>query len=103
MWSTGSRLDGGLAMYPYSPEHHAAMTEFAQIASFTVSRPGRGRVATSSTTDRSGPDRQRHGAGRIRCASTFWRGPDLPRAPSHPPLLTTLPPLPAATAPLAGR
>ncbi|MCB0936814.1 MAG: multicopper oxidase domain-containing protein, partial [Mycobacterium sp.] len=51
VWSTGSRLDGGPAMYLHSPEHHAAMTEFAQIASFTPFPAQAGvRVATSSTT-----------------------------------------------------
>lgn len=105
VWSTGSRLDGGPAMYLHSPEHHAAMTEFAQIASFTPF-PGQAgvRVATSSTTTGADLIVSGMGPGGSEVRKYALARPDPAARTVAPTLLTTLPPLPAATpAPLGGR
>ena len=105
VWSTGSRLDGGPAMYLHSPEHHAAMTEFAQIASFTPF-PGQAgvRVATSSTTTGADLIVSGMGPGGSEVRKYALARPEPTARTVAPTLLTTLPPQPAATpAPLGGR
>lgn len=106
VWSTGSRLDGGPAMYLHSPEHHAAMTEFAQIASFTPF-PGQQagvRVATSSTTTGADLIVSGMGPGGSEVRKYSLARPDPAARTVAPTLLVTLPPVPAgAPAPLGGQ
>ena len=105
VWSTGSRLDGGPAMYLMSPGDHSAMAEFTQIASFAAFPGGAGvRVATSSTT--TGADVIVSGMGptgsEVRKYSLARSDPAARTV--APTLLTTLPPVPAgAPAPIAGQ
>ena len=51
VWSSGSALDGGPAMYLHSPVHHGHGAEFREIAAFTPFEGTAGvQVAATSTT-----------------------------------------------------
>ncbi|MFD0360348.1 multicopper oxidase domain-containing protein [Nocardia sp. GCM10030253] len=106
VWSSGSRLDGGPAMYTESPNHHSDTVSFREITSFAPFGVGAGvRVATTSTTSGAdllvsgvavnGTEVRKYGLGRA--------GPDATTL--TPTLLNTVTPTAISTGapPLAGR
>ncbi|WP_338886907.1 multicopper oxidase family protein [Rhodococcus sovatensis] len=61
-FSSGSRLDGGPAMYLESPNHHGGAVDFAQTSSF-VPFPGSPGVTIATTATTSGADLLVSGVG----------------------------------------
>ena len=105
VWSTGSRLDGFPAMYLESPNHHDVNLKYRQTASFEPFAGGAPGVTVATTSTTAGADLLVSGAvpggSEVRKFNLGRAAPDATTL--APKLVTTLPRVPTAPMPLAGR